>query len=217
LKIVLLYFFLVYASFTAVAQENNSWRTTHPRTRGVYANFNDFQRDSPSIREPFVSDSILILKEDSDVVEASLRLEKNNLRIQHVFGFCDGIDDYIQYSIDNINILKVQFWKVGYKGRYSYFTYTNRRSKKAWKVVARIILYDFRSVSAVEFESFLMVITDKGLAVLPDRHNMERLLSKYPDLLKQFREAWEPFSKYDYPTDDPEPEENKLPKNEVVK
>lgn len=66
-------------------------------------------------------------------------------------------------------------------------------------------------------KTVLLVIDENGKVKYPDHAFMSKVLKKHEDLKIEFESERLAFEKYDYPTEEPEPEESLKAKKIIIK
>jgi hypothetical protein len=219
---------LIFTSFSSFAQVNL------PLKKGVYKNVREFLDNSPSIDISFTTEVLWQSKDDSSVICASLVPSSKPKADFTPWGFCDGKHVYVAYS-DGV---RRSFWRIAGIGKTSYFTRgykirgplfidnnSNTGSFLARSYAPKIsdgvaivglasaIVTGIASTNAPQLE--LLVVSEKGVK-FPDYKFMKKLLTSFADLLSSFNAEWQPFEKYDYATDELEPDESKAAKRKLL-
>lgn len=99
-RILFLVISIILSSFLISAQESNP-STSNNLKRGIYKDYNEFFNNNPSILDSFILDSV---ERTNNMWKGTYsyipRLYDTNMKINRIWGFCDGKRAFIAFQID---------------------------------------------------------------------------------------------------------------------
>jgi hypothetical protein len=175
--------------------------------KGFYKSFDEYVRNSPSIVPEFTVIPVSIDPRDSSVMRVHYKVVGSRRRIREFWGFSDGTDVYVNDG---------KFWRMQCPGRYSLYVYSRKPTPIFLGPTLLITAVTAIGRLTESPDLYPVIINEKGRIIYPDHDYLVKILKGRQDLLDGFEADWSEYRKYDYQTDDPEPDEVRLAKLSLI-
>lgn len=179
MKIFCLSFFIIWTNVVFSQNDTSKiYNATHYK-KGIYKSAKDFLTNNPSIQIPFTYNTSSYRDSTDSVIVATLSLLDSTNSLGIVYGFCDGVNIFIQYPLQRKNC---KFHKLQVIDFFSCFTISHQSDNN---LGALGNLLQDAILGNPTYD--LMQINSQGFVFLLDITRMKMLLSRNQPLLKEFK------------------------------
>ena len=211
MRLLLLLISITFTFISNAQTDIGKLQVSKPLKKGFYRNYKEFLDNNPTKFCEFKSFPIYVAKADSTIVGIDYKLNDTVLFIRHVWGYCDGIDVYVNNSLKN-DICS--YWKLEAIGKYSYyymkdknipfnipvlllpFGFVSKAASAAISISSSIAFIDNTAVRLTTKKTLILkLIDEKGKSENETAFDLRDQLEPYPDLLNSFNQDMDSMHK----------------------